>query len=290
MCLPRRVYYDSLFLNVQIPVISITGWNITSYLFFGRSRRDSTDLSPESLGNILIRTKGYSGFRCSFLPGCTRKPCGIFRGKPLSKSYGLLVTSKLPQLPISTRPKQERGLRLHESYGDQNMGTHLLTRNQLSIVALEKHLSIVPDQFKAFAASLMRSFNVKGSLTPAQWHWVREINSQTKKQTKAKKIKPYFIYAIKCGDAVKIGFSSNPRQRANALQIGNPEMVSLAWKVQVSCSPAEAKSAEHKLHKVCKNHHIRGEWYSSECMGLIQEFKFKAGEKRKRDKILGIEA
>jgi len=65
-----------------------------------------------------------------------------------------------------------------------------------------------------------------------------------------------FIYFIRAGDAVKIGFTrGDPRKRVAALQTGNAEHLRLLTYL------AGHSDMEVELHDVLREHRIRGEWF-----------------------------
>lgn len=64
-----------------------------------------------------------------------------------------------------------------------------------------------------------------------------------------------FIYFIRCGEFVKIGFSKKPKVRLRALAIASPfELVTLA-------THAGSQEDERALHKWLAPHRHRGEWF-----------------------------
>lgn len=64
------------------------------------------------------------------------------------------------------------------------------------------------------------------------------------------------IYFVQSGLAVKIGYTkSNPMQRLESLQTGNPE------KMQMLLILSGSKKDERWLHKQFKDYHARGEWF-----------------------------
>jgi hypothetical protein len=63
------------------------------------------------------------------------------------------------------------------------------------------------------------------------------------------------VYFIRCGDAVKIGFSTNIKKRLSRLQSANPfQLECIAWF-------KGTRMEERELHIVFEEYHIRGEWF-----------------------------
>jgi hypothetical protein len=64
-----------------------------------------------------------------------------------------------------------------------------------------------------------------------------------------------FIYFLRCGNFVKIGFSDQPEARQRELETGNPHEIIL-----VGCHPGTIE-LEQRLHRYFQAHHHRGEWF-----------------------------
>lgn len=64
-----------------------------------------------------------------------------------------------------------------------------------------------------------------------------------------------FVYFLRAGDFVKIGFTSHPTGRARELQTGLPGGIDFI--VAVSGS----REDEQRLHGELSMHHVRGEWF-----------------------------
>lgn len=76
----------------------------------------------------------------------------------------------------------------------------------------------------------------------------------------------YFIQAGECGP-VKVGFTSNLKERLDALQVGHPENLRLLGARQGG--PAE----EAELHRRLAAHRVRGEWFAPapEVLSAVEE-------------------
>ena len=122
------------------------------------------------------------------------------------------------------------------------------------------------------ARSLCRWYLNHKSWTPAQrklakWLVMNQVGDKKKAKQK------YYLYAISDGRNVKLGYSKNIKSRMKGLQVSNSVKIKLIWKYYVGNDVPKAKSAERKIHRLCKEHRLRGEWFSMECMKLVREFR-----------------
>lgn len=76
-----------------------------------------------------------------------------------------------------------------------------------------------------------------------------------------------YLYFIACGDAVKIGMSSDPTSRIETLAVGAPGQLYL-----IAMIP-NMGHRENEFHKRFTHLHLRGEWfkYTNEIHELIKE-------------------
>lgn len=72
-----------------------------------------------------------------------------------------------------------------------------------------------------------------------------------------------YVYAYRCGETVKIGFSKNPIERAHTLMAGYPGAVFVGYASGV-------KRHEGELFKLCAAQRIYREWFRTE--GPVQIF------------------
>ena len=134
----------------------------------------------------------------------------------------------------------------------------------------------------------------KAHIAQSLTSWYLDHKSWTKKQLdyvkvlvkmpKVKKVvkaKKYHLYAIASKSEVKLGFSCDISKRIKTFQTARAEILTCDWRYYVGREEAEAKKQEKRLHRFCKKHHIRGEWYKPECMILVKQFGVK--EKIERD-------
>lgn len=66
---------------------------------------------------------------------------------------------------------------------------------------------------------------------------------------------PGWVYFIRSGDAIKIGFTVNVALRLSTLQSGNPNVLELLGAVRGSVED------ERRTHEMFSRLHIRGEWF-----------------------------
>lgn len=76
---------------------------------------------------------------------------------------------------------------------------------------------------------------------------------------------PGFVYFLRDGDAIKVGFSSRLKERLSVLQAGNPRPLELLFSL-----PGD-QNGERALQRALKEHRIRNEWFRAN--GLRQELE-----------------
>jgi len=86
---------------------------------------------------------------------------------------------------------------------------------------------------------------------------------------------PGFVYAMRCGAFVKIGFSKHVKKRLNQIKSCNPREVHLAGTVVGDVGD------EYMLHLCLNRDHYRGEWFRYENFALMAVQKFKELETAK---------
>lgn len=119
--------------------------------------------------------------------------------------------------------------------------------------------------------NLVRQYVVRDSLTGAQKHYVSVLVQILKKEKRiAHKHDHFYLYAIECGDVVKIGHSVNPQKRLIALQSANPEELTLRWTTRVGSTRVQAECFERRIRKDFEKFHIRGEWFKKEILEMLE--------------------
>ncbi len=73
-----------------------------------------------------------------------------------------------------------------------------------------------------------------------------------------------YLYIIQSGERgpYKIGITNDLVRRQDELQVGNPEVLYLVASFDFG-SESRAQHAERELHKLFKDHRIRGEWFNT---------------------------
>lgn len=110
--------------------------------------------------------------------------------------------------------------------------------------------------------------------TPKQYEYIKAILYRGKAK-KSHKPSKHHLYAIGDGESIKLGISTNVGNRLKAMQTSHPKQLKIIWKFYVGRERGPAYKAEKKLHKLCKKHRLRGEWFSSECMVLVEQFSLR---------------
>ena len=73
-----------------------------------------------------------------------------------------------------------------------------------------------------------------------------------------------FVYFMRCGGKIKIGYSKDPRKRADGLQTGTAD------KIRIICTISGDRALERRLHEKFKAQRISGEWFAYK--GALYEF------------------
>tara|TARA_R110000850_G_scaffold117374_1_gene233759 strand:- start:160 stop:864 length:705 start_codon:yes stop_codon:yes gene_type:complete len=122
---------------------------------------------------------------------------------------------------------------------------------------------------KQKAVSLIKWFQLNNYLTAAQKSLANQLTYVKKK---AAVVKKHYLYAISNGQEVKLGMSSNVNGRLNTLQTSSPSKLSLLWKYYIANTSKDAIKIEKMLHRACNEFHIRGEWFTMDCINIVNSF------------------
>jgi len=125
------------------------------------------------------------------------------------------------------------------------------------------------------AKSLLDWYAKHGNLTPKQRSYALVLILKSTKKKKSRKVSKYSLYAIGDGEAVKLGVSVNIRGRMRTLQTGHPKKLKTLWEYYAGKDKGVAYKAEKQLHRYCKKHKIRGEWFHPDCMVVVRQFSLK---------------
>ena len=69
-----------------------------------------------------------------------------------------------------------------------------------------------------------------------------------------------YLYFIQARSYVKIGYASDPVDRMNELQVGNPIPMQIVAVVRCN-SQGHAQAFERAIHSIVRRYSIRGEWF-----------------------------
>ena len=150
---------------------------------------------------------------------------------------------------------------------------HLTDADSL-LIDLEK-VSMGPSSDASSANSLKIWYLQNKFWTEKQWSYAKSIVYRSKKASKPVKKKKFKLYAISDGRFVKLGYSSNIKSRIKAMQTGHPEGLCCIWEYYTGTIEVEAKRLEKKLHRFCDKYRVRGEWFESSCMTIVEQFKIR---------------
>lgn len=87
--------------------------------------------------------------------------------------------------------------------------------------------------------------------------------------------KRHYLYAISNGDAIKVGFSVNPKARLKDMQTSNHNELRIVWQCYCAESPKEASRQERRLHKFIDKYRLRGEWFDIKCLNKVKGWRVK---------------
>jgi hypothetical protein len=161
-------------------------------------------------------------------------------------------------------------------------------RTEEILIGLQK-VSESDTQWASKASGLMGWYREKGDFTKKQRAYASNMIAQcSNKQSKAKsKDKTYCLYAIDDGVYIKLGYSCDPAKRMKTMQTGQANKLELLWQYPVGKIEVHAKKAERKLHRYCRRHSKRGEWFNRDCMTLVRQFEIhdKVHKERKEQEV-----
>lgn len=107
----------------------------------------------------------------------------------------------------------------------------------------------------AYAGVTVRQMeeSIKWSVT--DWPWSQSDLDRYRDERRARRLAKGLIYFALCGDAVKIGYTTNLVARMGSLQTGASEKLKVIFKRQGQ--PADEKA----LHKRFARDRLAGEWF-----------------------------
>lgn len=147
----------------------------------------------------------------------------------------------------------------------------LLSFEEIMVIKLKK-FSLAKEtghDDKQKAVSLIKWFQINNYFTAAQRTLANQLTYVRKKPAVVKK---HYLYAISNGQEIKLGMSSNVKARLKSMQTASPAELVVLWSYYIANTPADAIKIEKKLHRACKEFHIRGEWFAMDCIGTVNSF------------------
>lgn len=118
--------------------------------------------------------------------------------------------------------------------------------------------------------SLLRWYLKNHFLTSGQIKLAESLTApkKVKKKTNTK----HYVYAISDGENIKIGMSNDVDKRLKTLQTSNSKDLIVVWKYYAGRQAKDATKIEKMLHRQCKSHRIRGEWFKMEALEMVKSF------------------
>jgi len=124
------------------------------------------------------------------------------------------------------------------------------------------------------ARSLLSYYIAGIELSFKQIELIRILNAKCKTtKQKSEPAKKHNLYAVSNGEHVKLGISTNIGKRIKSMQTSSAKELNLVWRFYVGKNKKIAYQYEKKLHKLCKKHKVKGEWFELDCMSLVNKFK-----------------
>ena len=142
----------------------------------------------------------------------------------------------------------------------------------------------IDEKDRSIASSLITWYLRRHGLSPSQWDYADVIIRRHKAVRESKNTdKKQYLYGISDGEMIKLGMSYNPKSRIKELQTSNPKDLKMIWSYYTGKCVQTARNLEKKLHRRCKKHKVRGEWFSMDCFDLVKTFR---GQDEKRARSL----
>jgi hypothetical protein len=150
---------------------------------------------------------------------------------------------------------------------------------------LHKAMPLLDAEAVTKALSLIKWHSEHGTWSQKQEAFALALAYKAKGERTRRRIAknvPHYLYAISDGSAVKLGFSRRPKERLRSMQTGQSAHLKLLWELLAGDSPAKAMRAERQLHRFCRAHRKRGEWFSLDCMDMVRLFEVKESKNERR--------
>ncbi len=78
-----------------------------------------------------------------------------------------------------------------------------------------------------------------------------------------------FVYAVQCGEFIKVGVAYNIPARLSSMQTGNPHQLEVIAALEFDAEGA-ARFAEKAAHRFLAQHAHRGEWFKIEAPPVLE--------------------
>ena len=154
-------------------------------------------------------------------------------------------------------------------------------RIEETLIGLEE-VSRTETRFAPKAVSLLAYYKERGELTFKQKAFAVRLVRQARMTGKPRQVAHYHLYAIDDGVNIKLGYAKNPQTRLKGLQTAHADKLELMWTLPIGPNEVRAQKAERQLHRFCKRHHKRGEWFDRKCMPMVRDFEIRDSAKRAR--------
>jgi hypothetical protein len=121
---------------------------------------------------------------------------------------------------------------------------------------------------------------VRGPMTDKQKKYAESLAKplwgKIKAEKRERRNRQHFVYGISNGEYLKIGYANNPNRRLADLQVGNPNNLEIRGLIECP-DQKSAKRIERKMHRACKRHRVRGEWFNMAALEIFGDFKTDGG-------------
>jgi len=126
-----------------------------------------------------------------------------------------------------------------------------------------------------------------GYLTSAMKKEANRIIDSNWELIKPKRLeKRHYLYAISDGEFIKVGMSSCVDRRIKQLQTSSPKCLSKVWACYAGENDKEARSQEKKLHRAISRYSVKGEWFNSDCMRIIDGWRVRSRNAKKDEEAV----
>lgn len=150
------------------------------------------------------------------------------------------------------------------------------SEKELLLAKLHKLLigGMIEGKDQITARSLISWHLKMNGLSLNQWDFVDVIIKRAEQINKPPQmVEKQYLYGISDGEMIKLGMSNNIKKRIVTLQTSSPRELKIIWEYYTGRNAKVARALEKKLHRRCRKHHVRGEWFSINCLDLVTTFR-----------------